>query len=118
MTRTTERRRDPGGRGGSGRAGGGKQRREAPGGTEAAGGAIEALAMRPGAKAADSALVVRGVVDAEAAPLEPHADDRLVERAVEHLRRLVIGGQVEIMIQVGEYLIENFYGGIEEATSR
>ena len=46
------------------------------------------------------------------------ADERLVDAAIAHLRRVVVGGQVETLIQVGEYLIENFYGGADEARSR
>lgn len=45
-------------------------------------------------------------------------DERLVDQAVSHLKRVVVTGQVETIVQVGEYLIENFYGGVEQARSR
>jgi hypothetical protein len=45
-------------------------------------------------------------------------DERLVDEAVAHLRKLVVVGQVETLVEVGEYLIEKFYGGIDNALSR
>jgi hypothetical protein len=45
-------------------------------------------------------------------------DDRRVNRWIEDLRVLVIGGQVEVIVRVGEYLLQNVYGSLEEATSR
>ncbi len=45
-------------------------------------------------------------------------DERVVERWVNDLRRLVVAGQVELYARVGEYLIEHIYGSVEEARSR
>jgi hypothetical protein len=42
-------------------------------------------------------------------------EDSLIERAVRALRAMVVGGQVRILIDAGEYLIEHFYGGAAEA---
>src|SRR5690242_4197331 len=48
---------------------------------------------------------------------ESRPDERLVDRAVAHLRGLVVGGQVQTMVEVGEYLVREFYGSIENARS-
>lgn len=45
-------------------------------------------------------------------------DDRLVDRAVEDLRRIMLGGQVGLMAEVGHYLLKNFIGGEEQARSK
>lgn len=42
-------------------------------------------------------------------------DERLVDRAVGDLRRLVMNGQVDLVSRVGEYLIESFFDGSVEA---
>ena len=44
-------------------------------------------------------------------------DERLIDRSIAALRQIVIGGQVELLIRVGEYLLEHFYGSVEEARS-
>lgn len=46
------------------------------------------------------------------------ASRRQLDRWVGELRALVVGGQVELMARVGEYLIEQVYGSVEEALSR
>lgn len=81
-------------------------------------------------KAAPAALIIRDArgarggkpaaprAHAQATATEARADERLVERAVAHLRRLVVGGQVQLMAEVGEYLIKEFYGSTEAARSR
>lgn len=55
---------------------------------------------------------------ARQAAVEAAADERLVERAVRELRALVVQGQLDLVSAVGEYLIANFYGSMEEARSR
>lgn len=54
------------------------------------------------------------------APADPTAapPDHLVDRWVSDLRRIVVGGQVEILAQVGDYLIEHVYRGEADARSR
>jgi len=49
---------------------------------------------------------------------ERGSDERLVDRAVAHLQRLIVAGQVETYGNAGEYLIKNFYGSVENARSR
>lgn len=46
------------------------------------------------------------------------ADERKIDRWVAELRRIVVGGQVELAADVGEFLIEHVYGSVEEARSR
>jgi hypothetical protein len=46
------------------------------------------------------------------------AETRLVDRAVADLRRVVYGGQLDTLLAVGEYVIENFYGSADEARAR
>lgn len=46
------------------------------------------------------------------------SDERRLARWIDDLREIVIGGHVDVMSQVGEYLIEKVYGSEEEATSR
>jgi hypothetical protein len=56
-----------------------------------------------------------------AAPVLVHGavvTDHVVDRWVADLRRIVVGGQVEIIAQVGEYLLTNVYGGTDEAATR
>ena len=56
---------------------------------------------------------------AQARALEAErVDETLVDDAVEHLRRLVVVGQVETVAAVGEYLIERFYGSPAAARSK
>ncbi len=45
-------------------------------------------------------------------------DERAIDRWVSELRRMVVGGQVELYARVGEYFIEHVYKGVDEATSR
>lgn len=45
------------------------------------------------------------------------ADEGLVDKAVAHLRRVVVVGQIETAVAVGQYLIEEFYGSVEAARS-
>lgn len=42
------------------------------------------------------------------------ADEALVERAVQALRSIVVAGQVQLIAQAGEYILEHFYGGDAE----
>lgn len=53
-------------------------------------------------------------------PIDPNAEpaDHLIDKWVHDLRRIVVGGQVEILTQVGEYLIENVYRSEAEARSQ
>ena len=51
-------------------------------------------------------------------PIERTANKALVERAIDELRQLVVGSQMETILRVGDYLIEQFYGGYSEARSR
>lgn len=47
------------------------------------------------------------------------ADEELVERAVRELRALVVSGQIDLAVKVGEYILKNFYGGsVEEAQAK
>lgn len=55
---------------------------------------------------------------AEGAPedREGEVDEDLVERAVRELHGLVVGGQIDLVVAVGEYLLKRFYGGsVDEA---
>ena len=45
-------------------------------------------------------------------------DQRLVERAVQDLKKLVVGGLVKLSAEVGEYLIEHVYLSVANARSR
>lgn len=53
------------------------------------------------------------------APVTSRAEpaDHVVDRWVADLRRIVVGGQVEILAQVGEYLIDHVFHGEAEARS-
>ena len=65
------------------------------------------LALRPAA----------GTSSAQAQS-EAGADEALVDRAVAHLRRVIVGGQVRATVEAGEYVIREFYGSVESARSR
>lgn len=45
-------------------------------------------------------------------------DEALVDRWIGELRKLVVGGQVDLMARVGQFLVENVYGSLEEARAR
>ena len=49
---------------------------------------------------------------------EARADEALIDRAVAHLRRVIVGGQVRATVEAGEYVIREFYGSVERARSR
>jgi hypothetical protein len=52
-------------------------------------------------------------------PSSTAVDEPLVERAVADLRRIVVGGQVNVLVTVGDYILEHFFGGdAERVTSR
>jgi hypothetical protein len=63
----------------------------------------------------DSVAIVR----AEAAHAMEHTiDEHLVEKAVAHLRRVILAGQLQTIVDAGDYLIGTFYGSVEAARSR
>lgn len=52
------------------------------------------------------------------APPPALVPSHVVDRWVNDLRRVVVGGQVSVMAEVGEYLIEHVYGGEAEALTK
>lgn len=51
-------------------------------------------------------------------PVVASVPEHVVDKWVADLRRIVVGGQVTVIAEVGEYLIANVYRGEEEALSR
>lgn len=56
--------------------------------------------------------------NAEMVVADMAADDRLVQEALLHIGRVYSQALLSTVVLLGEYLIEKFYGGLEEARSR
>ncbi|MSP63462.1 MAG: hypothetical protein EXR72_24580, partial [Myxococcales bacterium] len=50
--------------------------------------------------------------------MQETVDERLIERAIAELREIVVGGQIGLMVHVGEYLVQHFFGDVAAARER